>query len=142
MGSMKQRILPLIACLISVALCLCYAKFRKELPPWWKANGGGVPYVMFWILLWYTAIPNPRHILKIVVGCVLFTCFLEFAQLWNPEPLASFRKTRLGAAWLGAAFHWEDIPPYFLGGVAGYLCLLGLSVVRTNSETSAKASSE
>ena len=59
-------------------------------------------------------------------GCVIFTCFLEFAQLWNPPPLADFRRTRFGAALLGSSFVWNDFPAYFVGGLIGYIVLRSL----------------
>ena len=55
---------------------------------------------------------------------VLVVCGLEFFQLYNPEPLATFRRTRFGAALLGSTFVWADIPPYFIGGVIGWLILM------------------
>ena len=82
-----------------------------------------MPYVLFWTLLWFIAFPNRKSILPICFSCVLFTCLLEFGQLWNPEPLASFRATKFGAALLGSGFVWADMPPYFLGGILGYIVL-------------------
>ncbi len=118
--------IPLIACLGSVGLCLAYAKFRSDLPTWWASYGGGIPYVLFWILLWFIAFPKRNWVLPICLFCVAFTCLLEVAQLWNPEPIASFRKTRFGAALLGSTFVWNDFPPYLMGGVVGYIVLQSL----------------
>ena len=129
----RCRIIPLIACLISVALCFGYAATRQTLPEWWAMNGGGVPYVLFWIMFFYFLIPSPRHILHICIAVVLGTCLLEVGQLWNPEPIASFRKTKFGAALLGTTFVWQDFPPYFIGGVAGYLVLVGINYLRPTS---------
>ena len=113
---------PGIACLLSVGLCFLYAAYRSELPSWWRNHGGGFPYVLFWVLLWLTLIPRRKAILGVCVGCVLITCGLEFFQLYRgPQWLIEFRATRFGAAWLGAGFDWNDIPPYFLGGIAGGL---------------------
>lgn len=113
-----------MACLISVALCLTYAKFRSGLPDWWQSHGGGIPYVLFWILFVYTIAPKPRLIVRICVWVVVATCGLEILQLWNPEPLASFRATKFGAALLGSSFVWNDFPPYLLGGLVGYFILV------------------
>ena len=123
---MKQRILPLVGCFLAVILCLAYARYRGDLSPWWRSHGGGIPYVLFWVLLWFSAFPARKYVVPICVGCVLFTCLLEFGQLWNPEPLAAFRKTRFGAALLGSSFVWSDLPPYFLGGLAGWISLLAI----------------
>ena len=101
-----------------------YAKYRSGMTPWWKAVGGGIPYVLFWILLWYSILPEQRFIRRITIGCTLFTCFLEAMQLWQPEWLVEFRRTRFGAALLGSTFAWEDIPPYIIGGLVGFVVLL------------------
>lgn len=120
---LRPRLVPMIACAVSVALCLLYAYFRSELPHWWRNYGGGVPYVLFWILFAFTVIPHRRYIVPVVVGVVLLTCGLEVLQLWNPEPLAQFRSTKFGAALLGSSFVWMDFPPYFIGGVVGWAVL-------------------
>ena len=124
MNFVRPRILPAIACAISVVLCLLYAKYRSELPDWWRQNGGGVPYVLFWALLWFVAFPRQKYILRIAIGVIVFTCLLEVLQLWNPEPLAQFRRTRFGAALLGSTFVWRDIPPYFIGGGLSFVTML------------------
>jgi hypothetical protein len=82
-----------------------------------------VPYVLFWISLWFVALPYRKSILPICIGVSLFTCLLEFFQLFNPAPLATFRQTKFGAAWLGSQFAWGDIPPYLIGGAMGFLLL-------------------
>lgn len=112
-----------IACLVSVGLCLLYAATRSQLPPWWRDHGGGVPYVLFWILLWLTLIRRRSALLPVCIACVLLTCGLEFFQLWTgPTWLEDFRRTRFGAAWSGYGFDFSDLPPYFLGGIAGWVC--------------------
>lgn len=120
---LRPRLIPFLLCVAAVVTCLAYSVFRAQLPTWWRLVGGGIPYVAFWIFLWATALPDRRLIAKICVGVVLFTCFLEVLQLWNPEPLASFRQTRFGAALLGNTFQWSDFPPYFMGGLVGYVSL-------------------
>ena len=37
--------------------------------------------------------------------------------------LTAFRSTVFGAALLGSGFVWNDIPPYFIGGLLGWLML-------------------
>ncbi len=102
--------------------------------PWWRLVGGGIPYVAFWIFLWFAAFPHRKLIAPICAGVVLTTCFLEVMQLWNPEPLASIRKTKLGLALLGNTFQWPDFPPYFIGGVVGFLVL---RLIARDTETDA-----
>jgi hypothetical protein len=118
-----SRKIPIILCLLSVFLCFLYDFLRPNLPLWWKEVGGGVPYVLFWIFLWFVALPNRKSILPICIGVTLFTSFLEFLQLWDSGLLAEFRQTKFGAALLGNQFSWDDIPPYFIGGIIGFILL-------------------
>lgn len=130
----NSRLCIAVACIASVAFCFAYAATRANWGnDWYRSHGGGVPYVVFWILFVGLLLPSRRDCLRICVAVVLATCGLEFLQLWDPEPLQSFRKTRFGAALLGSTFVWGDIPPYFLGGAIGatVLWLLG---VETNTE--------
>ena len=112
-----------LICLAMVALCLAYHFNRPSLPDWWRASGGGVPYVMFWVSFWFVFFPRTRYVLAIAILCTLFTCGLEVLQLWQPPWLTAFRSTTFGAALLGSGFLWNDIPPYFIGGVLGWLML-------------------
>ncbi len=112
-----------LICLTMVVLCLTYHFCRQWLPDWWRGSGGGVPYVMFWVSLWFFFFPRKRGVPAIVIGCTLFTCGLEFCQLWQPPWLTQFRSTVFGAALLGSQFIWSDIPPYFIGGLLGWLML-------------------
>jgi len=122
-GNNLPRKIPVLLCILSVLICFLYDALRPGLPLWWKYSGGGVPYVLFWILLWFIAFPDQKSILPICLGVTLFTCTLEFLQLWNPGPLAQIRETKFGAALLGTRFSWEDIPPYFIGGGVGFILL-------------------
>ena len=126
-----SRKTAIVLCLTSVLLCFLYNFLRPGLPTWWKQFGGGIPYVLFWILLWFVAFPNRKSILPICIGVFLFTCLLEFLQLWNPGPLAVFRQTKLGVAWLGNQFSWGDIPPYLTGGLIGFLLLHLLFITKS-----------
>ena len=119
---LNGRLSPSIACLLSVILCLAYAATRSQLPDWWRHHGGGIPYVMFWIFLWFTLLPNRSLVAPICILCVLFICALEVFQLYDgPKWLQEFRTTKFGAAWLGRGFDWFDIPPYFIGGLISWL---------------------
>lgn len=120
---MNQRIRPAVLCLVTIALCLCYARFRGNYSPWWNSHGGGIPYVMFWIFAAFVVFPKRKWIFAICASSVMITCLLEFAQLWNPSLLASFRRTRFGAALLGSTFNWHDFPAYLIGGLIGYIVL-------------------
>ena len=116
-----NRHIGIILTIAMVGLCFAYHFNRTELPAWWRASGGGVPYVMFWVTFWFAMIPKAKLLTRIAIGCTLFTCLLEALQLWQPDWLTRIRETFLGAALLGKQFVWADIPPYFMGGLAGWV---------------------
>ena len=94
-------------------------------------SGGASMVVGFLTLsfgsLWGSLLfPVRRWILPISLLATAGTCLLEFMQLWQPSWLMQLRATRIGAALLGSGFSWSDFPPYFIGGVIGFL---GLSLV-------------
>lgn len=138
MKFVRPRVVPAIACIVSVGLCLLYASNRSELSHWWNQYGGGVPYVLFWALLWFTAFPMRKYVLRITIGVIAFSCFLEVLQLWHPEFLAEFRRSRFGAALLGSTFVWNDFPPYFIGGALGYVVMLLVAKFNGSIETEKK----
>lgn len=116
----RQRLIALLLASLSAVSLVVYSRYRSRLPPWWAANGGGIPYVVFWMALVFAIWPRRKSVNRIGLLVLLGTCLIEFAQLWNPEPLASFRATRIGAGLLGTSFHWDDFPPYFLGAAVGW----------------------
>ena len=119
-----NRAVAVVICVASAMACLVYDHLRSGLPDWWRGHGGGVPYVVFWIAFCFVIFPFRRSVLPIAVFVTTFTCILEFMQLWKPPWLMELRATRLGAALLGSGFTWHDFPPYFIGGVIGYLMLM------------------
>lgn len=127
-----NRMVAVSACLMAVLICIAYGHWRYALPHWWKENGGGVPYVVFWITFGFVLFPNGRHIGTIAWVATVGTCLLEFLQLWKAPWLSAIRSTKLGAALLGNDFSWLDIPPYVVGGIAGYLILRSLSRFGSN----------
>ena len=124
------RFRAFVLCLFAVAVCLTYGILRNSFSGWWRQNGGGVPYVLFFITLAFTIFPTRRSILPICLGTTLITSALELLQLWKPEWLVEIRRTTAGAALLGSDFSWMDIPPYFIGGLLGWLLLTALESSR------------
>ncbi len=120
------RLKAALVCLVTVGVCFAYNHYRSQLPDWWRENGGGIPYVVFWITILFFLLPKRRYILPISISATLVTCLLEVLQLWKPPWLTQIRSTTLGAALLGSGFVWHDIPPYFMGGLVGYLILLAM----------------
>jgi len=119
-----NRAVAVVICIASAMACFAYDSMRSGLPDWWRGYGGGIPYVVFWIAFWFMIFPFRRGALSISIFVTTFTCILEFMQLWKPQWLMEIRATRLGAALLGSGFTWHDFPPYFIGGVTGYLMLM------------------
>ena len=118
----RQSITVGLTCLASVGLCLLYAATRGQMPSWWRDHGGGVPYVLFWFLLWLTVFPRRSSVKWVSIACVIATCALEVFQLWDgPAWLYNFRRTQFGAALLGYGFDANDLPPYFIGGLVGWV---------------------
>jgi len=130
----RHRIGAGVLCLASVFILLAYAGYRSHLPDWWAANGGGIPYVVFWMTFAYVIWPRAELVNRIAILVLGATCLIEIGQLWNPEPLASFRATRLGAGLLGTSFHWDDFPPYFLGAAVGWGLLRWLCRGQANAD--------
>ncbi|TWT83080.1 hypothetical protein CA13_45430 [Planctomycetes bacterium CA13] len=119
-----NRAVAALLCITLTALCFGYAWLRSDLPVWWRLNGGGVVYVVFWITFGFVFFPYRRRVVAICVTATALTCLLEILQLWKPAWLLKFRATKFGAALLGSEFAWQDIPPYLIGGIAGYGLLL------------------
>ena len=122
-----SRAVAVLICITTAMVCLAYDHVRSALPDWWRSCGGGIPYVVFWITFWFMIFPFRRSVLLISIFVTIFTCLLEFMQLWKPPWLTQIRATRFGAALLGSGFTWSDFPPYFIGGVVGYLILMLVS---------------
>ncbi len=84
-----------------------------------------VCYAVFFILLIFFLFPRPAKILPIAMGVLVWTCLVEFSQLWHPPWLESIRATVAGRLLLGNSFSWWDFPAYPLGCFVGWsLCRL------------------
>lgn len=131
----RASLIPGIACAVVVCICFLYSYTRAELPDWWRNHGGGIPYVLFCVMLCLTVRPRRGSLVFICIACVVITCALEIAQIWDgPSWLYHFRRTNLGAALLGHGFDLNDFPPYFIGGFCGYLIGLTLLSVKVGSK--------
>ena len=75
----------------------------------WVGNyGGGLVYVVFWILVVLAIAPRlPPG--RVAVGVLCVTCGLELLQLWRPPLLEAFRSTYLGRALVGSTFRHPRI---------------------------------
>lgn len=84
-----------------------------------------VCYMVFFILAIFFLLPRSATILPIAIGVLVWTCFVEFSQLWHPPWLESIRGTVAGRLLFGNSFSWWDFPAYLVG------CLLGWSLCRS-----------
>ncbi len=93
----------------------------------WVGNyGGGLVYVIFWILVVLAIAPRlPPG--RVALGVLWVTCGLEVLQLWRPPFLEAIRSTYLGRALVGSTFSWWDFPHYVVG------CAAGVGLARTLS---------
>lgn len=85
----------------------------------WVGNyGGGLVYVIFWILVVLAIAPRlPPG--RVAIGVLFVTCGLEALQLWRPPLLEAIRAIPLGRALVGSTFSWWDFPHYVVGAAAG-----------------------
>ena len=113
-----------------------WLRFSAPIGPEWRDRSGGVAYVVFWIFV-VACLAPPMKPWRATIIVVLITCGLEFAQLWHPAWLESIRGTFLGRSILGTTFGWSDFPPYFAGGVLGWMLLSGLEFVLGTKQNAA-----
>ncbi len=98
-----------------------YSKFYNGPATNWVNNSlGGVFYVIFWCLMVYLFFGNTMP-WKISTLVLLFTCLLEFIQLWHPPFLQSIRSCFIGSTIIGTSFTWTDFLYYFVGGTIGWI---------------------
>lgn len=83
-------------------------------------------YVLLWTVLAGAYFPLTSSA-RLASAITAITCILEFLQLWHPPWLEAIRSTFAGRVVLGTTFAWSDFPPYFAGGLAGWLLLSLLS---------------
>ena len=81
---------------------------------------GGALYVIALIFFILTLAPKysqRQHRIPLCTFAFLFTCAIEFLQLWHPPILESIRATLPGRLVLGNTFSGIDFPAYFVGAL-------------------------
>ncbi|GAP98405.1 ribosomal maturation YjgA family protein [Leptolyngbya sp. NIES-2104] len=99
-----------------------FVRFSPMFPDWFSDVFGSIAYQIFFIALVQFWFPK-MSIAKTAIGVFLFSCAIEFLQLWKPPFLQAIRATLPGRLVLGNTFLWSDFPPYGLGCSAGWLWL-------------------
>lgn len=117
----RRRLLGAVWVAGMAAAMFAYDRTRNDFGSWWADHGGGVPYVVFWVAVLFVFLPTRRAAWPICLAVTLATCGLEALQLWDAAWLEDIRANRWGRALIGTSFGWGDIPPYFIGGVIGYI---------------------
>lgn len=102
-----------------------FVRFSPIFPDWFSDVFGSIAYQIFFIALvqfWFPKV----SIAKTAIGVFLFSCAIEFLQLWKPPFLQAIRTTLPGRLVLGNTFLWADFPPYIIGNVVGWLLIRSL----------------
>jgi len=121
----RQRFIILFSILYIIPLGF-YTKFYSgPAENWVNDSFGGLLYEIFWCLVIASIFVKAKPI-KIALWVFVFTCMLEFLQLWHPAFLEFVRSNFIGRTILGNSFNWMDFPYYLAGSLAGYLILISI----------------
>jgi len=102
-----------------------YSKFYKGPGAEWVNNSaGGIFYEIFWCLGVFLVSDRPRAIAFFVL---IFTCILEFLQLWHPPFLEFVRSFFIGSVIFGTTFSWSDFPYYLMGCAIGWVWMFKIT---------------
>ncbi len=136
----SYRLALLISIVVLVPLGLMVKFYRGPGQAWLNNSFGGVPYEIFWILLFVFISPQISPT-KASVGVCIATCLLEFLQLWQPSFLQAIRATLIGRLVLGNTFQWSDFPYYFIGSFFGWawVRVIQHQICRANLNNSEKS---
>lgn len=120
-GRLRLRALGFLALVTPLSLFL---KYYNGPAAWWLNNwGSSFGYEIFFVLLVFLILPEPRLAVRIALAVCLSTVALEFVQLSRAPLLVWCRSFWLGRALLGTTFSWWDLPAYPLGSALGWLLL-------------------
>jgi hypothetical protein len=120
----RSRLAALLSlCIVALLGFYLWSRYEGPYRAWIRYYITGVIYVLFWLLAAFIVWPRRKNILKIVIGVLLMTFFLEFLQLWKPPFLQQFRSTFFGAALIGTDFVWAQFPYYIAGSLISWLWL-------------------
>jgi Protein of unknown function (DUF2809) len=113
-----------VALLLTIVLIVPIGYFLRfwTALPWWVSDiSGSLAYQIFWIALAQFCFPK-FSIVKTAIGVFIFSCAIEFLQLYQPDWLQAIRATLPGRLVLGNTFLWSDFLPYAIGcGLGGIL---------------------
>ena len=122
----RDRRLTLLSLVVIVPVGYSSKLYRGPGAEWVNSSLGGLFYDIFWCLVVFLVARQrkPHWIAGLVF---VFTCVIEFSQIWHPAWLESLRSHFIGAAILGTTFDWTDFPYYAAGSFLGWLWLCWLA---------------
>lgn len=109
----------LAAALLLTIITGYYLRFHAPLPDWLRDSAGGAAYVVCFAIVARFRLA----VRQAVLASLLFTCAVEFLQLWRAPMVERVRHTRPGRLLLGATFSWADFPPYAAGAIFAWVVL-------------------
>ena len=130
MDAERLRCKPYRFALLAGMVCIIplgyFVRFSKGLhSPLLQDIGGSLAYQI--LLMFGFAFLFPRlSLVKCAFAVFVFSCAVEFLQLWQAPLILQVRATWPGRVILGTTFNWWDFPPYALGCVLGWMVLLAL----------------
>lgn len=118
----SQRFQYRIALIVGMIIILplgYWVRFHSPAPEWLNDLLGSLAYQIFLMMLVALFLPK-ASLAWVAIWVCLFSCAIEFLQLWQPPWLQAIRATLPGRLILGNTFSWSDFPPYFLGSFVGW----------------------
>lgn len=117
-SSMRSRFI--VSLFIVTAMGLSSKAYRGWGDRWVNYSAGGIFYIIFWCLLFFTIFPARRNCWRIPAIVFLATSFVEILQLWRLPVLEAMRSRLLGRLLLGTTFDWGDFVDYAIGAVLAW----------------------
>lgn len=106
--------------LVITAFGLPARMIQDRLPGWYVQYFGDYLWAMLVFFVFALALQRIST-LKVAILTLLFTYFIELAQLFHPPWLEYLRSIKVLALILGFTFLWSDIAAYTLGILTGAL---------------------
>lgn len=137
----RQRLIIVLLLLIIIPIGFLTKFYSGPAQVWVNNSLGGFFYEIFWCLVFAFIFVKAKPI-NIAVWVFIFTCLLEFLQLWHPAFLETLRNNFLGRTILGNSFNWMDFPYYFAGSFIGYIILVGIQRLSKNVKSNQHTSNQ
>ena len=127
---MRHLRIYLLIMLVITAFGLPARMIQDRLPGWYVQYFGDYLWAMLVFFVFALALQRIST-LKVAILTLLFTYFIELAQLFHPPWLEYLRSIKVLALILGFTFLWSDITAYTLGILTG--ALIDYLLIRNSS---------